>query len=247
MAACVLNAGVQNLLLPALGIPSGSVAEALSVPFQQTARYVRDFPEDVTASEREAIAAVLDYDSLPELYDPDLSDPVKATYHGETGDLVRYFGVWFRQFFRHPGVYFEATLANSCGFYYPNARNLVFYSDTRNYDRLIFHEPEALKPVKNRLFDYVALFESIPGLTLIGNAGFHTWLTAFFVLLMLSRRDKRRLLLLLPSVLGILICVAGPTYTVNGVRYILPVIYSTPLLAGLCAFTDSRSAQIRSV
>lgn len=239
-AACVLNAGCQKLLLPALDIPSGSVAEALSVPFQQTARYVRDFPEDVTGSEREAIAAVLDYDALPAIYDPDLSDPVKNTYHGESGDLVRYLGVWLRQFFRHPGVYFEATLANSCGFYYPNARNLVFYADTRNYDQLIFHEPEALKPLKNLLYDYVALFESVPGLMLIGNAGFNTWLTAFFVLLTLSRRDKRRLFLLLPSVLGVLICVAGPTYTVNGVRYILPVIYTTPLLAGLCVFTDSR-------
>ncbi len=243
-AACVLNIGYRGLLLPALDIPSGSVAEALSVPFQQTARYVREYPEDMTEEERAVIGAVLDVDALPRLYDPDLSDPVKSTYHGDTRGLVRYFGVWLKQFFRHPGVYFEATLANSCGYYYPNARNLVFYSDTRNYDKLIFTEPEALKGLKSLLYDYVALFESAPGLMLLGSAGFHTWVTAYFVLKALAGRDKKRLFLLLPSVLGILICVCGPTYTVNGVRYALPVIYSTPLLAGVCAFTpDKRTDQ----
>ena len=234
---CLLNVGYQKLLLPALDIPAGSVAEALSVPFQQTARYLRDHPDDVTEEERAVIGGVLDVEALPELYDPDLSDPVKSTYHGDTQGLIRYFGVWFKQFFRHPGDYFQATLANACGYYYPNARNLVFYTGTWNMDQLIFHEPEALKGLKGLLNDYVALFESAPGLMLLGSAGFHTWVTLYFVLAALAGRDKKRLFLLLPSVLGTLICLCGPTYTVNGARYALPVIYATPLLTGICAFT----------
>lgn len=236
-AACLLNFGYEKALLPALDIPAGSVAEALSVPFQQTARYVRDHPEDVTEKEREIIGAVLNYESLENgIYDPDLSDPVKIAYHGDTRALIRYMGVWGSQFFRHPGTYFQATLANSCGFYYPDARNLVFYDNLEVYENLNFSDPPALRPAKNRLYTYVASMDTLPVLMLFGSAGFNTWLTAYFVTCALRRRDKKLLLALLPSVMGILVCVAGPTYTWNGVRYALPYMYATPLLMGLSVF-----------
>ncbi len=236
-AACLLNAGYEKILLPALDIPAGSVAEALSVPFQQTARYVRDHPEDVTAEEREIIGAVLDYESLENgIYNPDLSDPVKIAYHGDTRALIRYMGVWGSQFFRHPGTYFQATLANSCGFYYPDARNLIFYDNLEVYENFNFSDPPALRPAKNLLYTYVASMDTLPVLMLFGSAGFNTWLTAYFVTRALRRRDKKLLLALLPSVMGILICVAGPTYTWNGVRYALPYMYATPLLMGLSVF-----------
>lgn len=236
-AACLLYFGYEKALLPALDIPPGSVAEALSVPFQQTARYVRDHPGDVTEKEREIIGAVLDYERLESgVYNPDLSDPVKETYHGDTRALLRYMGVWASQFFRHPGTYFQATLANSCGFYYPDARNLILYDNLEVYEKFNFSDPPALRPAKNWLYTYVASMDTLPGLMLLGSAGFNTWLTAYFVVCALRRRDKKLLLALLPSVVGILVCVAGPTYTWNGVRYALPYMYATPLLAGLGAF-----------
>ena len=243
-AACLLNVGYEKVLLPALDIPAGSVAEALSVPFQQTARYVRDHPEDVTEEERAIIGAVLNYESLENgAYDPDLSDPVKSTYHGDTRSLIRYMGVWASQFFRHPGTYFQATLANSCGFYYPDARNLVFYDNLAVYENFNFSDPPALRPVKNDLYTYVASMDTLPVLMLFGSAGFHTWLTAYFVICALRRRDKKLLLALVPSVMGILVCIAGPTYTWNGVRYALPYMYATPLLMGLTVFVKGNKKE----
>ena len=48
-----------------------------SLPFQQTARYVKNTGDEISEEEREIIAKVLDYDSLAEIYEPMTADPVK--------------------------------------------------------------------------------------------------------------------------------------------------------------------------
>ena len=76
-----LYVGVTSFLWPAIGVDmKGNSKETLSIPFQQTARYVATHPDDVTDEEHAAIDAVLPYDQLAELYMPDLSDPVKESF-----------------------------------------------------------------------------------------------------------------------------------------------------------------------
>ena len=67
--------------------------EALSVCFQQTARYVKYHGDEVTQEEEEAIKKVLNYKDIGNLYDPNLSDPVKKTFKTESTseDLKNYF------------------------------------------------------------------------------------------------------------------------------------------------------------
>ncbi|MFR5355186.1 MAG: DUF6020 family protein [Clostridia bacterium] len=55
----VLILGYQKVLLPACGVEDNGPKEALSIPFQQTARYVRDYGAEVTAEEAEIIGKVL--------------------------------------------------------------------------------------------------------------------------------------------------------------------------------------------
>jgi len=238
LCAVLLNSVYNSVILPAMDIPEGSVREALSVPFQQTARYLKEYPDDVTAEEAEAIAAVLDYENLAALYDPNLSDPVKNTYHGSSEDLLPYFKAWFAQLLRHPGVYFNATLSNANGFYFPDAQNLVFYDRTWSSDQVIYTEPEGLKEAKNNLYDFVALFESLPLLSVIGSTGAQFWVLIYLLFSAASNKKGKRgklLFLLIPSLVGAAVCLASPTFTVNGVRYALPFIYANPLLISLFA------------
>lgn len=115
----VLILGYQRVLLPACGVEDNGPKEALSIPFQQTARYVRDYGAEVTAEEAEIIGKVLDYENLAELYDPITSDPVKYTYHAETtGELLDYFRVWAIQLVKHPANAVEATMNNAYGWFY---------------------------------------------------------------------------------------------------------------------------------
>ena len=76
--------GYDKVLLPALKIPAGSVREQLSVPFQQTARYVKEHEKEISEEEKEKIDKVLGYDTLKERYNPNLADPVKNQYNKYT-------------------------------------------------------------------------------------------------------------------------------------------------------------------
>ena len=59
----------------------------LSIPFQQTARYLVTYPDDVTPEEMEAISRVIDVEHAKANYDPRLSDAVKDTTNPEmTGE-----------------------------------------------------------------------------------------------------------------------------------------------------------------
>ena len=94
--AGILEKGV----IRAHDIEPGSIGEALSFPFQQTARTVVEHGDEITQEEKEAIDAVLDYNSLAENYKPHLSDPVKATIRKDADSkaLIRYLVTWFRMF-----------------------------------------------------------------------------------------------------------------------------------------------------
>ena len=48
----------SNVILPAAKIPDGSVSAALSIPLQQTSRYLKYYADEVTEEERAAIDAV---------------------------------------------------------------------------------------------------------------------------------------------------------------------------------------------
>ncbi len=112
-----LSGGVCYVAEQATGAQPGSIKEALSVPFQQTVRYMRDHADDVTQQERAAIDAVLDVDRIATAYRPHLSDYVKDTFRQDctTEDLARYFGAWAAMLLRHPGCYVQATIANTYG------------------------------------------------------------------------------------------------------------------------------------
>lgn len=120
----------MNLLLPAMKVVSGSKREMLSVPFQQTARYVKYYEKEVTEEEKDIIDGVLDYENIADLYRPGLSDPVKATYkENATGkDLKNYFVVWLKMGLKHPIVYFDSFFANYNLYFYPTEQTMFVYN-----------------------------------------------------------------------------------------------------------------------
>ncbi|MBQ3011286.1 MAG: hypothetical protein IJD81_08860 [Oscillospiraceae bacterium] len=243
LAACIMHSIYSNALLPALGVAEGPFAEVMSIPFQQTARYVRDYPEDVTAEEAASIAAVIDYEHLGTLYDPDLSDPVKGTFTGDKTALGPYLKTWLAQFLRHPDAYLQATINNIYGFFYPNTENFVFYNGLINISDVQFQDCTPLMPLRSALSYCVKLFESFPLTMPLSNTGFQMWVAIYLVFYALfGCKDKRYAFVMLPSLIGIAVCAASPTFFLNGVRYALPVIYANPLLLSLCFRTQSKNA-----
>lgn len=231
-----------NVLLPACGVPGASIAEALSMPFMQTARYVKYYPDEVTQEEREIIDSILDYDKLPEMYNERLSDRIKESYHGNSEQLLKYFAVWFKQGIRHPELYFSATFNNALGYFYPGAGESTM-GIYMQYDPVNLNVPQLFSlpeeqaqhraEVLDKLTLYIQAFESFPLFYPFCNVAVHVWLLLFMFAHALVQKRKEMLLLLIPSLTGLLICIAGPTFFHNGLRYALPIIFANPLL--VCA------------
>ena len=111
----------SDVILPAAKITDGSVSAALSIPLQQTSRYLKYYGDEVTEEEKEAIDSVVVYDSVSTIYWADRSDWAKAAWRKEADgeDMKNYFIVWAKMFVKHPLTYVAATANNCYGYFYP--------------------------------------------------------------------------------------------------------------------------------
>lgn len=232
----VLILGYQKVLLPACGVEDNGPKEALSIPFQQTARYVRDYGAEVTAEEAEIIGKVLDYENLAELYDPITSDPVKYTYHAETtGELLDYFRVWAIHLVKHPANAVEATMNNAYGWFYQEGytQNYMMTSRIDGQDvRWEINQPAKLAGVRQVMERVAKLLSRVPVLNWFENAGMVSMLLILLVAVWIGAGKKRYLVAVSPLIVAVLVCIAGPTFNYQ-MRYIMPVMFSVPFLAGL--------------
>jgi hypothetical protein len=251
-AACFLL--YSNLLLPSLGISGGSVKEALSVPFQQTALYLNLYPDEVTPEEKAAIGRVLPYDEIARSYSPEKADNVKDAYFKDanSSDLFAYMKAWFSMGLKHPAIYLAATALNCNAYFYPGAdsswvwMNLNYFG---RYDQLNlvqeYHDYgfdltqiAAFEPARDFLREMFVLFLKTPFSYLV-NIGTCAWIILFMSLLLWKHKVGKALIPFAPALALLLICIASP---LNGsVRYSLPFIFSMPLLLMFaCAMLRSK-------
>jgi hypothetical protein len=116
--AALAYVAVNMVAVPCLGITPAGANEMMSIPYQQTARVVFSHPEEITAEQREVISTVIDYDRIPELYDPEISDEIKMSLHHIGSPTGEYLRLWAAMSLQHPTTYFSATFHNTYGYYY---------------------------------------------------------------------------------------------------------------------------------
>lgn len=218
-------------------IGNDDTKEIYSIPFQQTARFVRDFGDDVTTEERQVIDKILDYNALPELYNPEICDPVKNSFKQESTDedFSEYLGVWFSQFFKHPTVYVQATLNNIYGYFYPEDigyyKDLFFMSGCVDENKIF--APEGFKEASEKLCDINMKSRKLPVIGLFSSLGFFVWADIFImVYFMLYKKDKKFVIYNIPVIVTLLICIASPVN--NTMRYGLPIMFMAPVLFCMC-------------
>ncbi|MBQ8072599.1 MAG: hypothetical protein IJ231_02435 [Clostridia bacterium] len=259
-AATVLALGISQGLYPALGYTKGGTQEALSVPFQQTARVLREHPEEIIGEERAAIDGVLEYNRMAAAYNPDTADAVKDLYRQEADGqtLLTYFRAWLRLLRRFPDTCLQATYGNYYEYLYPGEVRMSYYEygwsawmcDFAN--RKItglgrqFRLPawnEKLRYISDSLVD-AGLF-NVPPFSLLMTPALYSWgLIALFCWCLGGRGRKPRrvpLTLLIPSLVTFLVMFAGPT---NGYysRYMLTLTAALPVL--LLMALDIRGARV---
>lgn len=226
---------ITKVLYPSvLGIQKGSIKEALSIPFQQTARYVSKYENEVTESEKEAINGVLNYELLMEKYDPVISDSIKGMYKGDNAKLPEYFKVWLKMFLKHPGTYISAFLNGSYGYLAPVATDIeapVFVSETfSDYPYLTaigIHR--CFGDFFSKIFSYIrGICITFPLVKYLCMPGMYVWIMMICMTVLVKRRKYDILIIFIPEIMNILVCMASPLS--NAIRYELPVVAATPFL-----------------
>lgn len=233
----------NKVLLPAMHITPGSIREVLSVPFQQTARYIKYYGDELSSEEIATIDKILNYDTIASRYKPNIADPIKNEFNPETTkeDLIAYFKVWFVSFFKHPGVYVDATINTIYGYFYPNTTNWYVY---HNYNPILkesgldYHF-NSLNISRQILGGYGVAFPYIPLLGSIVNIGFTVWIYLYLLTYLIVEHKRKFIVLLLPALTLLLTCVVGPVNTYF--RYMIPIVMSLPLIIGLIYYEKNSS------
>lgn len=222
----------SGILLMGLSAEKGKAAEMFSLPFQQTARYLQLYREELTMEEKTAIEAVLgDTAEIAKNYNPDLADPVKRLYYEQdevTGkELAGYFAVWGKDFFKHPCVYLEAFFAHVYGWFDPAVSNAPRYEAECD----LFLRKGLFKDADKVLLFVYRLADRMTPLGLLQNVGAYTW-GLFLLWGYLWKKNKKSLVLLTPLLVSLLICMVSPCFYLHP-RYAYPYMFTLPFLYGL--------------
>lgn len=228
-----------GILLPMWNVAPGGKQETLGLLFQQTARCVLTYPEDVSQDEEDAIRAILDYDRFDVLYDPMQSDNIKFTFNQDATDeeMSAYYKAWLQMLRRHPDAYVQALISNVyAGFYVPHETPLSYtHYDNREvmaYPELCVPLPARLERLELPIMLALRGVQHIPGVGLLFSIGFFPWVILFFFLDALRRKRYGLLLPLLPCILSIAVLLVSPVS--GSYRYAMPLTYAIPFLLGGC-------------
>lgn len=236
----VLSLFISKSLVSYYDIFPGSIAEALSFPFQQTARTVLEHSDEIPMDEREVIDRVLKYDTLAERYKPSISDPVKGGFNGEITreDMLAYVKVWIKHFIRYPITYCDATFSQNYPLFslFRDCPRYYFSSDVEYENQVFIYENPVLKKIDEDFVLFYKNLHNIPITNFLSNAGFWCIMLIILTAYILYSREYDLLIALLPLWLTIACTILGP---VPDPRYVFPVVYSIPFLFGYFVLKNS--------
>ena len=235
---------IESVYMPLNDIEKGAEREMLSIPVQQTARYLKYHMNEVTPAERESLESVFTV-SLEEVvasYNPEVSDPVKAlfAYHPTEEQFKAYFGVWFKQLKKHPATYVQAFLNHVYGYFYPDREcfwdPIGFYSwgHDGHWDDGYLKIEFGLEECELRDFYKQSAYTlyALPFFGMLYSSGMHTYILIGMCLFLFASTQKKNIFLFVPSLVTLLVCLVSP---VNAfMRYMFPIIICLPVYICWC-------------
>lgn len=245
----VFKVGYSEIAFSIVGVNDGSPREMLSVPFQQTARYIKEYKDEITTEEEDAILTILgghekSLEDIAKAYTPALSDPVKKMYnkYAQTDDLINYFKVWAAQLAKHPDVYVEAFLNLTYSWFCFDAYRSIYYYSGINDEKIPqnfegLDNPKSLNGEKTIVNQVVLGLTQIPLINCLFEFSFYTWIYVIAFIAMLIRKKYTELLICLPLFANYAINFLGP---VAYMRYALPMVVCTPFVLFI-AFSKKKS------
>jgi len=231
--AIVIANGSLNLITAKYDVGGGSIREILSIPFQQTARVLRE--HEVPQEEIDIINEVLDASVIGDAYTSHISDDVKNTFREDatTQEMLAYAKIWASHLVRYPSTSMDALFGMVHTILSPTGVHDDFYDVKvmQSFNGGKWHMDEWLYTC--RLSEYrmplkwlYMLSLQLPGIGMLLNLGAHV--IATIVLGYLSFRRNRRLWIVwMPALLCLGMLLFSP---ITCIRYALPIYYAVPML-----------------
>ena len=232
----------SNVVLVSCNIPDGSVSAALTVPLQQTSRYLHYYADEVTQEEKEAIDAVVNYDALSAYYEANRSDYAKNCWRKEADstDLTNYIKTWFKMFFKHPLTYIAATANSNHGYFYPVVMDLSDFEKASNgsyqninrdnYFDFNFADNALTRAARTVLRVCDNILEGIPLVNLLCTSAIYIWMLIMAWTRSIVNKDKQLLMLVLPLLMLMLTIITGPCNGNVYHRFTYPVAMCVPVV-----------------
>ena len=230
---------VTKCIYPMCGIEKGMDHLLYTNMLQHSCRLIIEHPEELTDEDVAVISQVIDYERIPEYYNPLTSDGIKPIVDLEADDEVvaEYIKVWLKQVKKHPFVVLEASFNVSYGFFSPIARNeendfsTWFYES--EYEELNFSVPSILRTLRYIYESALEFYVSLPIINLLENPGLYFWLFVFCFCFIMNMKEKRYLICFVPGVMTAVFYVGIPAYY-HHPRYAFPLMYSAIFYVGMC-------------
>lgn len=243
-AVLVLVIFVKYPCMTIYEIPQADFAESVSIPLQQLAR-VAAKGETLSEAQLEELSHFMDYDEAASLYQEDVSDPVKNLVRATSGTYLdshkgEFFSLWLSVGLSHMHTYFDAYVAQTHGFWYPDAVYEVGLSDgIYPNDFGLTWQPLIKGSVIIKLREILfKLWELFPLYGFLWSMGGMLWLVLISQALCLRQERPQNAVLMAPAVLLVLtLCLATPVAT--DFRYAYALFYGLPLYA-LLPFIQER-------
>lgn len=235
-----------HFLYPTLNISDDSKNESSSIFCQQIGRYLKYYENDLTEKEKDMLDQTFcDWKNIGKDYNPVLSDPIKWRYYSQNENnklkqlwldfFIKNPAVYFEAFFYHTATYYSLTYenipqeGNGCGFF-PTIKMYTNKIVNPNGDLNFYYPLNLDRQRKN--YNYARYFiKRIPLIGLLYNAPLYTYIMVLCFIAVILYRQKKKLLIFIPSIVTFLVCLASP---VNGsLRYSLPMLAITPILIGI--------------
>ncbi|CAH1852760.1 DUF6020 family protein [Convivina intestini] len=223
--------------------------EAKGIQIQQVARYMKEYPHDITDQQRSELNEIFVVDNLGKIYNPNISDPIKSSGYAKFNDKfamgyrywtakpkdwVHFHKIWLSLFAKHPVVFLDAFMAKMAGYF--NIRDIPFNDiSTTMYADVVGNGYGSLQTGVHRLYNnqfrehasnlfYKTFNQRWKGLLMHGNF----WIVLGLLLLPIFLTNWKSFLIELPILLQTGIVILSPVE--NSQRYALGIMVGVILL-----------------
>ena len=242
---CVLAVLLSDIVINYYHVKPAPIREALTIPVQQTARYIKYHRKDVTQSEWEDLKLVFgnNVQRIGNYYNPDISDPVKGkmVYNLSEKQMKAYLKVWSAHLFRHPGCYISAIVNQIYGYFYipKEARYKTGDWKSKNFikgdgeytPKINVTDNPKTNSFRNVMIKYISSWPELSLLSYLYHPATYTWLLIFGLSCLIRFRQYRYLFFYCIPLTVLCVCCLSP---VNAfIRYSYPIMLSCFILLPL--------------